>query len=40
LFRYCKSIIDLDAKIANRALDLRMAQQQLDGPQVAGTAVD
>jgi hypothetical protein len=30
LLGYGQSIIDLDTKIANRALDLRVAQQQLD----------
>ena len=31
LFRYGKSMIDLDAKVAHRALDLRMAKQELHG---------
>ena len=32
LFRYGKSIIDLDAKVAHRALDLGVAEQELHGP--------
>jgi hypothetical protein len=39
LLGYGQSIINLDTKIANRALDLGMAEQQLDGPQIAGTAI-
>jgi hypothetical protein len=31
LFRYGKCIIDLDAKVAHRALDLGMAKQELHG---------
>jgi hypothetical protein len=33
-------IVDFDAKISNRALDLRVAQQELDGTPVAGSSVD
>ena len=40
LLGYGQSIINLDTKIANRALNFRMAEQQLDGPQIAGTAID
>ena len=40
LLGYSQSIINLDAKIANRALDLGVAKQQLDGPQIAGAAID
>jgi len=40
LFRYRQCIVDLDAEIADRALDLRMTEQELDGPQVASTPVD
>ena len=35
-----ESIIYLDAEISDGALDLRVPQEQLDGPQVAGTPVD
>jgi hypothetical protein len=40
LLGYSQSIVNLDTKIANRALDLRMAKQQLNSPQIAGTAID
>src|SRR5215510_4734789 len=40
LFRYCDRIVDLDAKIAHRTLDLSVTEQELDGPQVAGAPVD
>ena len=33
-------VIDLYAKIPDGALDLAMAQEQLDRPQVAGSSVD
>lgn len=32
LLRYFQRIIDLDPKISNRALQLGMAEQELDGP--------
>jgi len=35
-----QSVIDLDTEIANRALDLGVTEQQLDGPQIAGAAID
>jgi hypothetical protein len=40
LLGYRQSIIDFDTKIANRALDLGVAEQQLDGPRIAGAAID
>ena len=40
LFCYCQGIIDLDAKVPNRALDFGMPKQELNGPQVASTTVD
>src|SRR3954453_22568069 len=40
LFRYCERVIDLDAKIPNRALDLGMSQQELNGPQVACPSIN
>ncbi len=40
LFRYGKSIIDLDAQVAHRALDLRVAKQKLDGPEIASPPID
>jgi hypothetical protein len=33
-------LINLEAKISNRALDFRMAQWQLHGPQLVGSPVD
>jgi hypothetical protein len=32
-----ESVVDLDAEVAHRALDLGVPQQELDGPQIAGT---
>jgi hypothetical protein len=40
LFGYGKSIMDLDAKIADRALNPLVPQQKLYCSQVAGPAVD
>jgi hypothetical protein len=40
LLGYGKSIIDLDAEIPNRALDLGMSQQELNRPQVARSSID
>jgi hypothetical protein len=40
LFCYCQRVIDFDAEVADRALDLRVAEQKLHGPQVAGAPVD
>jgi hypothetical protein len=34
LLRYCKRIVDLDAKIPDSALDLRSGQQKLNHAQV------
>ena len=36
LFRYCQSIVYFDPEISDRALDLRVTEQELDRPQVAG----
>ena len=38
--RNLNSIINLDAKISNGALDLRVSKQELDRTQVAGSPVD
>ncbi len=35
-----QSVIDLDAEIANRALQLGMTKQELAGAQIAGPLVD
>jgi hypothetical protein len=40
LFRYCEGIIDFDAEISNRAFDLCMSEQKLDGPEIASPPVD
>jgi hypothetical protein len=40
LLRYGKRVVHLDAEIANRALNLGMAKQQLHGTQIASSAVD
>src|SRR6266852_7730431 len=40
LFGYGESVVDLNAEIAHRALNLLVPQQQLNGPQVASAAVD
>jgi hypothetical protein len=40
LFRYCQGVINLDAKISDRAFDLGMPEQQLDSPQVARSPID
>jgi hypothetical protein len=40
LFRYCQSIVYLNAKISDRALDLGVAKQKLDSPKIARAPVD
>src|SRR5712671_599577 len=40
LFGYSKSIINLDAKVAHRALDLCVAKQELHGSQIAGAPIN
>ena len=40
LFGYCQCFIDLDAEIADRAFDLGMPEQELDGPEIAGSTID
>ena len=39
LFRDGESVIDLNAEIAHRALDLLVAQQKLDRPQIASATI-
>jgi hypothetical protein len=39
LFRDRQGIIDLDFEVSDRAFDLRMAEKQLDSPQIAGPPV-
>src|SRR5271170_5306568 len=40
LFRYFQSIIDLDAKVSDGALDFGMPQEKLNCPQISRTSVD
>ena len=40
LFRYCQGVIDLDAEIPDRAFDLGMPEQELDGPEIARAPVN
>src|SRR2546430_6285196 len=38
--RYSESVVDLNAEISHGALDLRMAEQELNGTHVAGSAIN
>src|SRR5262249_34716581 len=40
LFRCRERVIDLDAEIADRALDLRVTEQELHGAKIPGAPVD
>src|SRR6478672_8579358 len=40
LFRYCQGIVDLDAEVPDRAFDLGMPEQELDGPEIARAPID
>jgi hypothetical protein len=40
LFCDGKGVINLNAEVAHGALDLGVAEQQLDGSQIAGSAID
>lgn len=40
LFRHLQCVIDLNPKVSNSALQLRMAEQQLNRPQVLRPAID
>ena len=40
LFCYRERIVDFDAEVADRTLDLRVAEQKLDGPKVSRSPVD
>ena len=40
LFRYGQGIIHFDAQISDRAFDLGVAKQKLDGPEIASPPVD
>lgn len=40
LLRHLKRVVNFDAEVANRALQLRVAQQQLHCAKVLGSAID
>jgi hypothetical protein len=40
LFRYCQGVIDLNAEIPDRAFDLGMPEQELDGSEIACAPID
>jgi hypothetical protein len=40
LFRYRQGVIDLDAEIPDRAFDLGMPEQELDGSEIACVPID
>ena len=40
LFRYRQGVIDLDAEIPDRAFDLGMPEQELDGSEIACAPID
>ena len=40
LFRYRQGVIDLDAEIPDRAFDLGMSEQELDGPEITRPSID
>src|SRR4051794_3663060 len=40
MFRYGKSIINLDAKVAHRTLNLCVAKQELNSSQIASAPID
>ena len=40
LFRYCQGVIYFDAEIPDRAFDLGMPEQKLDGPEISCSPVD
>ena len=40
LFRYYQGVIDLNAQIPDRAFDLGVPEQKLDGPQISRPTID
>ena len=40
LFCHLECIVDFDAEVAYRALQLRMTEEQLDSPEILGAPVD
>ena len=40
LLSYCQGIVDLDAEVPDRAFDLGMPEQELDGPEISRPSID
>jgi len=40
LFRYCQGVIYFDAQVSDRAFDLGMPKQKLNGPKISCPPVD
>src|SRR5262245_53854494 len=40
LLRYRERVVNVNAEISDGAFDLRVAQQKLDGPKIAGAPID
>src|SRR5664279_2513550 len=40
LFRYCQGVIDLNAEIPDRAFDLGMTKQELNGSEISCPSID
>ena len=40
LFCYCERVVDLNSQVSDGALDFRMPQKKLHGPQVACAPID
>ena len=40
LFRYCQGVIYFDTQISDRAFDLGVPKQKLDGPQISRPPID
>jgi hypothetical protein len=40
LLRYRERVINLNAQMSDGALDLCVAEQELDGPKIAGAPID
>jgi len=40
LFSYREGVIDLNAEVSDGAFDFGVAEQELHGPQVAGSTID
>jgi len=40
LLRNAEGVVDLDAEIANGAFELRMSEEELNGPKITGRSID